>query len=259
MAIHSFLHWPVQTSALRGTPALKDPRLVTTPAKQAELINDLWRFFEVKGRGEFSLGYLDLGAAWRTRFVELCNAGHMQRDRLLDASLAALNRDFNEAETRCFVRLYTELEPTAEEQHVRCGKLLALLDAEVSSTVSFAVKAIKQLNKHDPIPAADLIKALRPVFLSPGKGVVMDAIGLVKDAAKRAPDTKPEAIDAIMQALRHKHESVSNASLAALENWAADLDPKALRELQASVPALLPSVQARALALLDTTGRAALS
>ncbi len=252
LATHVFLHWPVETSALRAKPARSDQRLVTTPAKQAELINDFWRFFEVKGRGEFSLGYLDLGSAWRARFIELCDNGQMPRDRLLDASLAALTRDFNQAETRCFARLYWDLEPTAEEQHARCDRLLALIGAELPSTVSFAVKAVKQVNKDYPVPAANLIEALKPAFVSPGKGTVIEAIRLAKDAVKRSPDTRMAAIDGIVQGLQHKSKGVPEASLAILETWSTDFSSEALQKLRDTVSALPPTLRARAQALCST-------
>ena len=252
LATHHFLHWPVETSALRATPALRDQRLRTTPAKQAQLIKDFWRFFEVKGRGEFSLGYLDLGSAWRSRFIELCDAGHMSRDRLLDASLAALTGDFNQAEARCFARLYTELEPTAKEHHARCDKLLALLAAEIPSTVSFAVKAVKQVNKSHPIPAADLIEALEPVFTLPSKGTVVEAIRLSKDAVKRTPEAKQAAIDGVVQGLLHRNEDVQEGTLSILENWFADASSEALEKLRDSAPVLPPTLRARALALYST-------
>ncbi|MEM8791453.1 MAG: DUF6493 family protein [Pseudomonadota bacterium] len=249
-----FLHWPVENSALRGKPAMEDPRLVTTPVKQAELVDDLWRLFEVKGRGEFSLGYLDHGFAWRRDFIELCEAGHMPREHLMDASLAALSRDFNQPEARFFARLYTDLKPTAEEQSARCDTLLALLASEMPSTVSFAVKAVKKVNENYPIPAADLIKALEPVFLSPGKGTIIAAISLAKDAVRRAPDTRQAALAAIVQGLHHESDDVQEASLKVLEDWQIDTSPEALQTLQDSVNVLPPSLKTRVLALCGAIG-----
>lgn len=214
-----FLHWPVATSALRAKPSLKDPQFITTSTKQSELVNDLWRFFEVKGRGEFSLGYLDHGLTWRRDFMELCEAGHMPRERLMDASLSALNRGFNQREAQFFARLYKDLNPTPDEQHTRRDTLLALFGSEIPSTVSFAVKSIKQANKHHPISATSLITALEPVFVMQNKAVVLSAIGLAKDAVKRAPDTKQAAVIACRQALTHKNIHVREAASKALEGW----------------------------------------
>ncbi|MEO0343948.1 MAG: DUF6493 family protein [Pseudomonadota bacterium] len=253
LATHVFLHWPVETSALRAKPALSDQRLATTPAKQKELIDDLWRFFEVKGRGEFSLGYLDLGSAWRTRFIELCDNGQMPRDLLLDASLAALTRDFNQAEARCFARLYSDLEPTTEEQHTRCDQLLALLSEELPTTVSFAVKALKQVNKCHPVPAEELIEALMPAFVSPVKGTVMEALRLTKDAVKRSPEAKKSAIVGVVQGLKHEGKGVPEASLVILESWFADVSLEELQKVRDAISEMPPNLRARAQAFCSKT------
>lgn len=249
-----FLHWPVEASDRRATPALNDPRLTTTPAKQTELVSDLWRLFDVKGRGEFSLGYLDQGLAWRRDFMELCEAGYMPREDLMDACLAALRRDFNQPEARCFARLFSDLKPTAEEQHTRREILLALMGSDLASTVSFAVKAVKQLNKAYPLPAADLIEALKPAFSAPDKGTPTAAIRLVRDAVKRMPQTRQAAISAMLQGLRHKNEDVQGAALKALENWYVDISPAALQVLHEVLPDLPRHLEERALALSNSVG-----
>lgn len=249
-----FLHWPLEGPGMRGKPAVKDPRLATTAAKQAELVNDLWRLFEVKGRGEFSLGYLDHGLAWRENFMDICEAGYMSREHLMDVSLAALSRDFNQPEARCFARLYTDLQPTAQEQYARYKTLMALLDHEIPSIVSFAVKAVKQVNKDYPIPAEDLIEALRPVFLTPGKGTILMALSLARDAVIRAPGTRHAAISAVLPGLHHENEDIREASFKVLEDWRIETSPDALKILRSSAHFLPPALRTRALALCGTVG-----
>ncbi|MEM9760987.1 MAG: DUF6493 family protein [Pseudomonadota bacterium] len=211
-----FIDWPVETSVFRGKPALSDPRLATNPTKQAQLIEDLWQFFEIKGKGLFSLGDPDVGSSWQQAFLELYDAGHISRDRIMDASLAALSRDFNQPQARWYARLYEAMKPTPSEQHEHTERLLALLSSDTSPTVTFALNAIKRVDEAFPIQSKDLIVAIAPVMQSKPKGAVLAGIGLIIDAVRRDPDTQQAAYTVVSRALAHEKRDVQVAAIDAL-------------------------------------------
>ncbi len=70
------------------------------------LVEDVWRIFEVEGGGENSLAAYDKYSSeenrWRAALVELGNDGSLDRERLLDASLDALQRGFAQFRAQWF-------------------------------------------------------------------------------------------------------------------------------------------------------------
>jgi hypothetical protein len=99
-----------------------------------ELIELAWRLFEVEGGGEFSLAAFDKyqgtgSRGWSAAFRALAADGRLDRDRLLDASLAALGRDFAQFRAHWFSAFHEALEPTVDERLARqttYGALLSL-------------------------------------------------------------------------------------------------------------------------------------
>ncbi|MEO0905876.1 MAG: DUF6493 family protein, partial [Pseudomonadota bacterium] len=118
------------------------------------LSRDVWRFFEVEGGGEFSLANHDKFAkqgtpTWSDRLIGYAEAGKLDRQRLLDASLDALERDFGQYRAGWYSRFHTALAPTKEEISARAGRYLGLLSSSVPPTVSFALKFVQAADKSD--------------------------------------------------------------------------------------------------------------
>ena len=146
---------------IRSTPDIRD--------------EDVWRLFEVEGGGELSLATFDkyiggkLAGGWASALVELAADGTLSRDRLLDESLCALERDFAQFRAGWFSRFHEQLEPTLEERAVRRDQYLGLLGSSIPPTVSFAVKAIGVLDKADKLTSEDVLAHIRPVLQARGR------------------------------------------------------------------------------------------
>ena len=86
------------------------------------LVDDVWRLFEVEG-GENSLAaydkYFREENTWRAALVELGEDGSLDRERLLDASLDALQRGFAQFRAQWFSAFHEALRPTPAEHAVR--------------------------------------------------------------------------------------------------------------------------------------------
>ena len=84
------------------------------------LVDDVWRLFEVEGGGENSLAAYDKYSreenTWRAALVELGEDGSLDRERLLDASLDALQRGFAQFRAQWFSAFHEALRPTPAER-----------------------------------------------------------------------------------------------------------------------------------------------
>ena len=159
--------------AAPGSPVVHDRdargRRATTDA--AALVADdpglldveVWRLFEVEGGGEDSLANHEkfFGDRWGAMFRDLAARDPTMRERLLDASLAALARDFSTYRAGWFSRFHESLAPTDDERARRADAYLGLLRSRVGPTVSLAVAALARIPQSDRLPPEDAPRADR--------------------------------------------------------------------------------------------------
>ena len=110
---------------------------LNTPLRQALLRHDqqlrdelLWQLLTIEGTPENSLTNIDKfmpGTTWQEDLLTATHEGLIPKDRLLDACLDALARDFAAYRAGWFSRMYTALTPTAAESAQRQGALVNLL------------------------------------------------------------------------------------------------------------------------------------
>ncbi|WP_299403809.1 DUF6493 family protein [uncultured Roseobacter sp.] len=210
------------------------------------LDHDVWRFFEVEGGGEFSLAahdkYASPDCSWATQLVALVNAGKLDRDRMLDATLEALARDFAQFRAGWYARFHTALNPTPEEIAKRAERYLSLLGSSIPTTVSFAIKIVQALDKAQEIAPGDLLEALDGPLQARQKGTVVAALRLIASAVKRDPTLSEAATRKAICALVSEQADVQSKALDLIER----LDAPAIQDALAQyVPLVAPSVQAR--------------
>ncbi|GFE65188.1 DUF6493 family protein [Litoreibacter roseus] len=235
------VHWPKGSS--NDAKGLVDE-------KRDAFLRDLWRLFEVEGSSEFNLAgiakYANGQDPWAEDLRDLSEAGWMDRDALLDAALDALARDFVQFRAGWFSRFYLFMEPTLDEQLARKDRFLRLLGSANPPTVSFALKAIKQIDKANPIPEAEILAAIVPVLQARQKGTVILGLRLVGAAVKRAPDRRRAALDVILGALIHEAADVQAMALDMLDTFGIADHPDLREVLSGYVNGLAPSLRERA-------------
>lgn len=223
------------------------------------LSRDVWRFFEVEGGGEFSLANHDKFAkqgtpTWSDRLIGYAEAGRLDRQRLLDASLDALERDFGQYRAGWYSRFHTALAPTKEEIAARAARYLGLLSSSVPPTVSFALKFVKAADASSPLDAGTLLAGLDPALQARSKGSVLAALKLVERAAARDERVRSAALEAAALALVSEDAGVQTAALD-LVGKLGEGDEAHLQALLADyVDLLVPSLRSR---IADMAGSAA--
>lgn len=207
------------------------------------LAEEVWCLFEAEGGGEFSLAAADKylqGENWSESLSGLARDGHLPRQRLLDATLEALSRDFAQFRAGWFSRFHDELAPTAAEQDARRPAYLRLLGSSIPPTVSLALRCVQKLDQRKPFSGAELLPALTPVLSAKGKAAVQAGLGLLDRLSAREPTARPEVLALAASALLHEAREIQVTVLALLERHGQPAEVRAALEpfREAVVPSL---------------------
>ena len=246
--IESLPGWRVGPTGLWDKDTSLADRIRNTPDIRDE---DIWRLFEVEGGGDLSLATFDkyMGGkkvgGWTAALVELAADGTLNRDRLLDASLNALERDFAQFRAGWFSRFHEYLEPSLDERAARLDQYLHLLGSAIPPTVSFALKAVALLDKADRLPPEDAIAHLRPVLHARAKGTVNIGLRLLATATKRKPDAAMQAALLATEALIHETADVQKKVLDLIESLGGTGDTVVVEAMRAYAEAIAPSLRHR--------------
>jgi len=220
------------------------------------LESDFWRLFEVDGNGEVSLAnckkYRKSKDTWTDALAELSRRAVLPRDRLLDASLEALSRDFIQFRAGWFSRFHEALVPTSAERAERIDVYLRLLASGIPPTVAFAANAVSIVEQIKPLAAAKLIGALQPALTAKGKAVAKGALQLLEGAAQREPNSKQAICIAAIPALLNEAPEVQKAVFEFLDRHGDKQDPVLRSKLQELEGAVAASLKPRLASWLGT-------
>ncbi|MEO0917092.1 MAG: DUF6493 family protein, partial [Pseudomonadota bacterium] len=213
------------------------------------LSQDVWRFFEVEGGGEFSLAacdkYTTPASSWERKLLDYAEAGKLDRGRLLDASLDALERDFGQFVAGWYSRFHKALKPTPEETVDRAARYLKLLSSTVPPTVSFAIQAVQVADKAGAVSAQAMLDAVEPTLLARAKGTVTAGLRLVASAAKRDPSLSIKAAQVASLALVAEDAGLQTKALDLIDKLGGAQDDAVRAAVAEYVPLAAPPVRAR--------------
>jgi hypothetical protein len=218
-------------------PVREEGNLIDAILADRELLDGLfWRLFEVEGGGELSLAACDKYTAdesgWSYALRELAARCEIDRNRLLDVSLDALNRDFSQFRAGWFSRFHEFLEPTPEERAARAGRYLDLLASPIPPTVSFAMKALTALHKVKKLDGAAFVGRVEAVLHAKAKGTVKQALRMMTAFAKADADLASRVCTIATAALEHPESEVQESALALIETFGDPADDELLPAIE---------------------------
>jgi hypothetical protein len=242
IAMLTMTRWRPASELLAGDPGL--------------LELEVWRLFEVEGGGEDSLANYEkfYGDSWGVAFRAMADGDPAMRARLLDASLAALARDFATYRAGWFSRFHESLQPTDEERAQRADAYLGLLRSRVGPTVSFAVAALKRIDRAGLLAPETLLDRIEPVLSDAPAGTAKAGLGLVAGAAARSPDCAKRAAIVAAEGMRHPAVDVQRAAIAAIGKLVGGPDPELAAVVGGHVVDVAASARPAAVALVDRLG-----
>lgn len=240
-------------------------RLAMTPAQallaDPELLEDeVWRLFTVPDVGR-ELERLDrdrlltsdgaeVTGAWADSLATLSEQGHLDRGRLLDATLDAFSRDFAPNRVAWYAAFHDRLAPTLDEMAARAGRYLGLLAAGAKPGVSLGQRGCGTLLDAGRLAPREFLAACGPALLFPQKSVATAQLRLIARIAARQPGIRASALATAAQAFGHQREDVQEAALKLLARHGlpglpgGDEQAEILAQSAALSPVLAPAAAA---------------
>ena len=184
----------------------------------ALLDDELWRLFTCEGSGELSLAAYDKYVMEKNSWLEMFRAavedGTIDRARVLASTLDALARDFAPFRAGWFSRLHEALKPTRAERVAHHDRYLDLLGSRVPATVSFAMKALVEVDKAGSLDVLREVDRLGAAIEARDKGTVERVLSILSKAAGHATGSSEKARIAGVAARALGHESAEVQALA---------------------------------------------
>jgi len=209
------------------------------------LEHEVWQIFEVPGRPSRQLGHTKpTRDRWTVALVTLSREGHLDRDRLLTATLDALARDITAFQANWFIGLWWTLRPTLPERQQHQQAVLHLLGHHVSAIVNFALGELER-TQDGGAPGAPtlLVKAIEPALLTMPVATVKQALKLLDRIAKEDVSGRRSAVAAAATGLLHTNAAVRAATVRFIVRHAHGLDAELASVVQASLDGLTPEEQ----------------
>ncbi|HTM47095.1 MAG TPA: DUF6493 family protein [Bryobacteraceae bacterium] len=221
---------------------------------------EIWQLFRIEGTAQLSLTSADKYGddAWSRVLLELSAAGTLDRARLLDSSLDALECDFHQFRAGWFSRFHEALAPSLEERAARSGRYLRLIGSRIPPTVSFALNALRLLSEQGRVSPEDLLASLPPAYYAKEKGTVNLAIRLAEQAVQARPDLAPAAASSAAGALEHLSAETQSAALNFVARYRGK-DRELEERIRMAGSGAAPSVRKKIVQLLGEAPDAAVS
>jgi hypothetical protein len=223
----------------------------------ALLEDEVWRLFEYEGGGENSLANFDRfgrGHKWADTLLALMRDGHLPRERLLQCTVEALERDFNHYRAKWFASFYDALEPTDEEQRQHAESLLHLLGCSAPNIVTWAFGRVQTFFKSGVYDPEALLSGIEPVLRARSQATVKKALKLIENVVKRAPQCRDLAASVASVALGHEDHAVQEAAFDFVEQYGSRDDSQLQDTIAAQAQLVSPSLRKRLAAWLPTAG-----
>jgi hypothetical protein len=201
---------------------LANSYLEIDPERDADVMEtEIWRLFEVETSAFDRFPELD---GWGRRLSEWSQRGQIDRDRLINATVDALWRNFRLPIRTGLLRFLETLDPTEDEIVVREESFRELLRSEYGPIVGLALKSLARLQKANRLNVEKLLEAVSAAFGISSLAQPKAALALVDRSTKNSPQHLPAALNAVTAALNHASADVQEIAVDLLAKW-KKLDP----------------------------------
>lgn len=182
----------------------------------------------------------------RDQLRRLSDTGTVDRDALLDACLARLQRGGRPQPTNEFVHDLGSLEPTSDEVAARTRDYLALLPpGSATSVAAMAQRELLRQHAEGRLDAAGLLEMSQSVLLRTEKKVLRAQLSHLASHARDVPVDADLVARATCPALGNAAPDIQRSAVDLLARLVPDLTPETLAELRQACGALPPDLERR--------------
>jgi hypothetical protein len=163
-------------------------------------------------------------STWQHALTELVADGTLDRDRLIDITLAAFFRDWAAVDVSWFVGLHGVLSPTEQELVARQATYCRLLAAEHGPVVKLGLAVLRTLWASGHLDVDLLLASAAAALARADKGTVSTTVGLLSDVAAARPDSAERVAEVVATAVQHERVDVQERAIALLATLVPDAD-----------------------------------
>ncbi|MBC9912398.1 DUF6493 family protein [Chitinophaga varians] len=210
--------------AINGKHRLYEPaRLFEFPITLSE---HFWYLFEYPSNIHFSDSWTnskktgDLEPNWKGFILQYTGDGTLNRMRVLEACLKAVNRNFNKLQVGWFVDLLTLLKPAKAALEQLQPLLLQALSSPQTKAVNTALGYLKVLATEKAFNHQALLDHLPQVMATDKKNIITTTIQILEKAGKVHPEIKPQACLELCAAFLSKDEDLQAKAAKLILQWA---------------------------------------
>lgn len=169
------------SARLLADPSLLDEEIWQLFALDTPAFDDAW----LRNHPQRPTDY----QSWSDALIGLAGAGRIDRQRLLDASLAGLWASSRTTVLAGCHKLHSRLAPGPDELDAREVQYRELLSHRSGHVVGFALRQLAQIARRRPLPAEPTLSSMAPLFALPARAQPLAALKLVERIlAEKTPD-----------------------------------------------------------------------
>lgn len=234
-------------------------RLLAEP----EFLEDIWRFFEIETGVPLSSNKhlrenFPHAESWSEALARLSAQGHLDRQRLLDASLDGMHLDFDRHTLAGYIAFFEFLDPSIDELAQRDQRIFDLLSVQSTNVLAFVLKMAKRLEKAKRLDAEAFLTATSAVFGIKSKAQPKAFLSYIGQLCKRQPEAIPCAVGPVCDALAHDAVDIQEKAVGLLETWTPRLHADHAPTLRDRLDDVAPTTRGRLETMLrELTGEAA--
>ena len=170
--------------------------------------------------------------------------GHIDRSRLLRATLTTFQRGFKMGMAGWFARLFETLQPTTEELMSLQEEMMQVFTSPYTKPVNVMLQQFKKIAAEKGFRYQEFVEQATTLLFSGSKNSLIAICALFEQIAAQHPETRETCCIALCQLFLKKDESLQKRTAGFITKY-GDASSSTLQEtLQAYQPEMLQSVQA---------------
>ncbi len=221
------------------------------------LMSDVYSVFCVESMAFNTNSWLKKGATsdyetWSEALIKLESDGTLDRTKLLDESLNALNADLKSNQLSGVAKFHKSLKATKKELKQREDIYRKLLASPIAPVARFGLDQLSALHKQKSLNIEACLGELPIIYSLPTKSHAMAATKFSTRIQKSNPDKSDEVASVYMAGFAHENGDVQTASLEGLEKLDAQLSDEIKLKLLDYTDIVLPHLKGRLTKLAGT-------
>jgi len=188
---------------------------------------------------------------WKGVIGRLTREGALDRQRVLEESLKAANRNFNKLLTGWCIELFSLLQPSKEELVQLQPLLLQTLDSPQSKAVSTVLGFLKMLSGDKAFDHPAFLDHLPPVMATGKKSIITTTLQILEKVGKQYPGIQPRICNELCQVFLSKEDDIQAKTAKLITQFGSTSDAALKEQLSLFRDSMLIGTQKALAAFFD--------